>query len=115
MIEVGAILPQDAKMRNLFFYLNLCMMPSLVLAEEGFTPAQPLETNPLTQQFTPHTANSNTALYVTQFATPGVSQPTNNLSTTQSLTNIDAWVNSPGQMLTNNVLNRYGVGVQVGF
>ncbi len=102
-------------MRNLFFYLSLCIAPSLGLADPSVTPIPPLQTNPLAQQFTPHPGNSNTALYVTQFATPGVSQPNNNLNTTQSLTDINAWVNSPGQMLTNNVLNRYGVGVQVGF
>jgi hypothetical protein len=101
-------------MRKRLLWIILFCCPGLGLSESNLTPAQPLETNPLAQQFTPGQRNTNTQLYVTQFTDPGATQQTNNANT-PSLTSLSNWIQNPSQLLSNQVLNRYGVGLQVGF
>ena len=89
------------------------LIPCFCFAESNLTPTQPLETNPLAQKFMFRTKNSNTHVYVTQFTGPGTAYVNNPDSS--SLDSLNSWVNNPGQVLSNDVLNRYGVGMQVGF
>ncbi len=99
-------------MRNAVKVALIILLPSILYAESTLTPTQPLETNPLSQQFSSGGKNSNTHLYVTQFTDPGATTPN---PSAPSLTSLSNWVGNPSQLLSNQVLNRYGVGMQVGF
>ncbi len=104
------------KLRHLLCLMMILGLPTAIFAESTLTPAVPLETNPLAQQFTPHEQNTNTQLYVTQFTNPGPLESTNNTdSSASTISSFSAWVRSPSQLLSNQVLNRYGVGMQIGF
>jgi hypothetical protein len=101
------------QVKNLF---SLCLfVPALVLAESNLTPAQPLQTNPLAQQFAPQNGNSNTQLYVTQFTNPAALQSSSNSTIEPQINSYSAWIKNPSQLLSNDVINRYGVGMQIGF
>ena len=101
------------KQKNRFKLSLLLLIPCFCFAESNVIPIQPLETNPLAQKFTPSTKNSNTQMYVTQFSGPGTLS-VNNPNAPQ-LDKLNNWISNPGQVLSNDVINRYGVGMQVGF
>ncbi|MCX7123455.1 MAG: hypothetical protein NTV32_07345 [Gammaproteobacteria bacterium] len=100
-------------MRLINTFSIIFFIPCFCFAESNLIPNQPLQTNPLAQQFTPSKKNSNTQLYVTQFTDPGAQAL--NRPNAPSLSDVNAWINSPGQLLSNDVINRYGIGMQIGF